>query len=823
MAVQTSLDLMPPVDLGTAGMLAAVAVVLLILARLCIGPPMTGARRWGLLGIRSLILAVLLVVLINPVRVDQLPGAVGQPKVVYLLDTSQSMALGTPTTRFQEVVRTIREVDRLLPVDSRPVLSSYRFGETFSAIESPLQESDGSAVVAGDRDTQLLAALRQLPGRFTSSPPRAVVLFSDGRARDPVGLEEMARRYARMNVPIHVVVLGNPVRGGDVAIVNMVAPALVRKHSRASARIWVRSYGYDAKRARLQLSALGDDGARRPLAQLPITLQSGIQSFNLSFQTDLQTMRIEAMVPPRSDEVSLDNNAVTAEVAVDRTKIRVLYLEGSTDPLVRRVVNGQRVTKGPYSCLADALSEDPDIECLALRALPGLYPLKSRSRLRQPSTTTSGAAFPDTAAALFAFDAIVLSDVDQRVLGDRELDWIQQWINRRGGGLCMAGGPRSFAAGGWADSRLAEMLPVILDTDGNDWDAATGLTVRPVLGKKNSSAPHPIWNIVSDLKQNDAILRSLPDFNAANRFFGVKPSATAVALSGPQASVSPMKPGRPVIVLGSYGKGRSMAMATCLTPRWAQDFAKNWGTGDNRYYAKFWRNVVYWLSENSVNGRRRLLTAADKMSYQPGETIKLHATAFDEAANPTTDCRVTVIIEPQPANAELDSDYAPVGWPSSSKGGQVPRTSGEEGPYIAWGEELEMIKRPDQGDYKIELPIADTSTGLSGTQALRIEISAYEDYALVDSTSLDVQILDDPFERQNPLPNHELLRRLASLSGGKELSDARSLASAIGNLPPKVGSPEVRKAPLWSRWWLLTSLLILLTVEWVWRRSVGLA
>ena len=802
---------MSPVTLGAVGAMTAVVVVCYLLVRWRIGPPMASARRWGLLLIRLTVLVALLVILMNPVRVDRSPGSSEQPRVVYLLDTSQSMAMGTPATRFQEVVQTIRRADQLLPRDSRPSLSSYRFGEAFSAIEPLGPGPEAPAVEATDRDTQLLAALRQLPGRFAPSPPGAVVLFSDGRARDPAGLEEMARRYRQMRVPIHIVAVGDAAGGGDVAIVNMVAPARVRKHSRASARIWVRSYGYDGRRTELRLWALDSDGTRRPLGQLPITLQSGIQSFNLSFQTDLQTMRIEATLPPAPDEVSLQNNAAAAEVAVDRTKIRVLYVEGSTEPLVQRVVDGRRVTKGPYSCFADGLAEDPDIECLVLRALPG------SSRLRETAATVSVSGFPGTPAALFAFDALVLSDVERRGLSMQQLEWIEQWIAQRGGGLCMVGGPHSFAAGGWAGSRLAEVLPVVLDPNGNDWLAAGRLAVRPVLSK-NSSAPHPIWNIVSDLEQNDAILQLLPDFDAANRFFDVKPSAASVARSGPQASVSTMNPGRPVIVLGSYGKGRSMAVATCLTPRWAQDFAKKWGTGDNRYYAKFWRNVVYWLSENSVNGRRRLLTTADKMSYQPGETIKLHATAFDEAAKVTMDCRVTAIIEPQSATAELDSDYAPVGWPD-----EVQRTSGEEGPYVAWGEELEMIKRPDQGGYEIELAIADTSTGLSGTQALRIEISAYEDYALVDSTSLDIQILDDPFERQNPLPNHELLRRLASLSGGKELSDARSLAAAIGNLPPKVGSPEVRKAPLWSRWWLLTPLLILLTVEWVWRRSVGLA
>jgi hypothetical protein len=39
----------------------------------------------------------------------------------------------------------------------------------------------------------------------------------------------------------------------------------------------------------------------------------------------------------------------------------------------------------------------------------------------------------------------------------------------------------------------------------------------------------------------------------------------------------------------------------------------------------------------------------------------------------------------------------------------------------------------------------------------------------------------------------------------------------------KVGAPIVKKMPLWSNWWLWSWLLGLLTVEWIWRRFVGLA
>ena len=121
------------------------------------------------------------------------------------------------------------------------------------------------------------------------------------------------------------------------------------------------------------------------------------------------------------------------------------------------------------------------------------------------------------------------------------------------------------------------------------------------------------------------------------------------------------------------------------------------------------------------------------------------------------------------------------------------------------------------------MPIAEALSAAAATQALRIELTAYEDLTQVDSTSLNIQVLDDPFELQNPFPNHELLSRIAAVSGGKVLTDAESLARQLTELPVKVGPPEVRKTPLWSRWPILAVLMGLLTIEWILRRSVGLA
>jgi hypothetical protein len=268
-----------------------------------------------------------------------------------------------------------------------------------------------------------------------------------------------------------------------------------------------------------------------------------------------------------------------------------------------------------------------------------------------------------------------------------------------------------------------------------------------------------------------------------------------------------------------------MALAAPITAPYADEFSQKWGVEDNRYYAKFWRNSIYWLTENSAIGRRRLVASADKRFYRPGEKVGLQAATYDESAAPTRNYRVVAMVEPHVGPGETEPETSPFRWPS-----ELTRTSGEEGPYVVWGEEFEL---PQMGGEKagvaakpghmIELPLADALASGSASHSLRIELTAYEDFTQVDSTSLDIQILHDPFEQQNPFPNHKLLERMAAQTGGKVLKKADDLSAVLQDVPVNVGPPVVKRSPLWSNWWMLALLLGLLTGEWCWRRTLGLA
>jgi uncharacterized membrane protein len=835
MNVRSTIQWATPYSLGLVVALALAALAAYAILRFFSGRPIGPARRAGLLVIRLAILAILGLILINPVRVDETPGTIERPRVFYLLDASQSMAIGKRATRWEQSVRTIRDADRGRDPRLGAQVSLFRFGSRLAALDAGfLQPASGGASHGGapgaalaaepavreevlpaptDPDTLLAASLEGLTNQFGQAPPQAVVVFSDGRARDPDRADVMARAYARMKVPIHVLPAGEPDVGGDVAIVSLVAPAQVRKSSKVAAHVFVRSYGYKGRRSDLKLvAAATPDKPEALLTHTPIVLEDGLRSYSLAFDSGEQDRHIEARIDLQPGEVSTSNNVFAADMAIDHTKIRVLYLEGATEQFIEQAVRsllGRDTVRGAHSSLQEALLEDRDVDCTAVVAAGSAGDFAFAAR-----ADNSGPGFPEIASELFAYDVIILSNVPASALDAKHQAWVEEWVSRRGGGLLMAGGPNSFASGRWNITPIAKMLPVELGPAAADW-AESAILLTPV----TTGSIHPIWQITTDEAPNRALLGTLPRFFGSNHVGPTKPAAEVLAVAA-----RPVPPGdaMPEIVVQSYGRGRTMVMTPAITRRWASEFTQSWGGPDARYYKKFWRNVVYWLSENSSTGRRRLLAETDKRLYRPGEPIVLRAQAFDEDAAPTLEYRVAVTVEPKSSDA-VASESSPLRRPTPADG---PQSEAAPAPYLPWSEEFTLAGQSAEKIYTATLPIADAKSIAAGTtltQGLRFELTAYEHNTQVDSSSLEVRILDDPTEQQNPLPDHDLLWRIARDSGGSVLNGAKDLSAMIERLPRTTGPPEVKKTPAWSGWWLLSSLIALLTVEWIWRRSLGLA
>jgi hypothetical protein len=174
---------------------------------------------------------------------------------------------------------------------------------------------------------------------------------------------------------------------------------------------------------------------------------------------------------------------------------------------------------------------------------------------------------------------------------------------KAGAGLAMFGGWESFfgRSGGYYQSPLAEVLPVVMQSSDDRRNYA-----QPVL--INKQVDHPI-------------LEGLPwdqppgigGFNAIEP----KPEATLL-LTSVQFAVRRTKPDggfqfsqckeKPLLIVGSYGEGRTTALATDVAPHWVGGFV-DWGDtrvkqeipGDDidvgGWYAQFFRNLLVWTGK----------------------------------------------------------------------------------------------------------------------------------------------------------------------------------------------------------------------------------
>ncbi len=874
----TSFEFSPPISSGTMLIGIVVLAALYGISRLLFGSAEMIAKQKILIALRCLVLVVLGLLFLNPVRVTETPGDVDRPEMFYLLDSSASMQMGSGSNRWSDSLQMISAADAKNATEAGADVRLFRFGQRLSAVltardqaakeeaekkkaaagsESPAEPKSRSSSVTQaipldqiepvDSDSRLLQALRQLPSRFGRKPPAGIVLFTDGRVRDPDAVRAAAASFKELGVPVHVAPQGNMSGGGDAAIVGVVAPRRVRKFTEVEIHVFLRSYGYDGRSVELSITSPSDDGTTRVLKSLPVILQSGFQSATLTFQSDAKTQDLQVKITALADEVATNNNTFDTEIAVDRTKIRVLYVEGSRSPQ-RIVVEGNvRTVVGPYTDLQRALTEDPDIECSVVTASTGFL-----QRAYDANNQTGSRGFPATKAELSAFDAIILSDVPSTLFEAEQLKWIHECVAERGAGLMMTGGDFSFSGGEWDKTSLANLLPVSMSADGPDWNSEANVVVSPI----ESEFDHALWRLQDDEQQRIAAIKAIPDFQGVHAGLRLKPDvgkllattssvsmpnrkpsaiatflgfdqastnqAASQAASGQAQTAAPDGNALPVLAAAHVGKGRSMAMGVSMTSPRATRMISEWGGEKSGFYGRFWRNAVYWLTESSSVGRRRLLVTADKRYYSPGEKLRLRASTFDEHSGETQSYRIVAMLEPQQLSND-ESLYSPIRWP-----GNVVRESGEEGAMIAWGEEFDLPKSGGTltgaaSGYEIELDLADALESGSASQALRFELTAYEDYTQVDSSSLDIQILHDPYEQQNPFPDHELLNDVATAAGGKLVNTSKELASLISDLPMPVAASEFRRQPAWSHWWLMMTLLGLLTAEWFLRRSKGLA
>jgi uncharacterized membrane protein len=757
-----------PWIVAAAGM--ALGGVLVVARRLAISPRL---RRTLLFALRAAVFGLLLCVLLNPVRRSDVLLPADPPQLVCLVDASRSMALDLPVSRLDQARQVVQTLDESLSGADRPTLAIFRFG-------TRLESAGGLTQLAPTDDDSLLAdALEQMPTRFGRIPPAAVVVFSDGAVPAGPRLAEAAAAYRRLGLPVHVYPLGHEGLRGDVAVQDLVIPARAEVGAKVPLRAVLRAQGFADERAEVRVRA-ADRPADAPLATLPVTLIDGELPVELVVESPADVGELLFEVLPLEGEITAANNRVPFQLAQRNRKLKVLYMEGTAS--------------NEYRWVHEALQEDKDIECLSMVADQQYV---ERPRLQRIGDPLRG--FPATREELLQYDCVICSDISQGAFTREQLDWTVELVADRGGGFAMVGGITSFGAGGWDQTVWDQLIPVDMQggVQGRGW-LYHQFNVRVPADVET----HPIWRIVEDAAQNRRVLDAMPPFGGTNYIQRLKPAATSLAVS---ASEIPGAGIMTIFACESYGRGRTFAFAPDTTVDWGRYFESQWGeAGDNRYFRRFWRNVVRWLTENSIAGDRRLRIETDRIIYRPGQPLAVLAEAFDEQMLPTVAYELTArLIDPR------------------AGGGKAGAADGD-----AAG--VTLTPATAENKYHAQLPPtawhgrdAPTSAELQGVAIRNLEVVATHEGREIARAVAKVQLLADSPELRQPVPRPEELARLAEASGGRVLRSGGDLMSVATSLPRREGDVIVTRSPLWDSAWLWAAIIALLAVDWSLRRRAG--
>jgi uncharacterized membrane protein len=779
------------------------ATVLIPLAWLSLRPaaPQRNALAFGL-ALRIAGIGLLLLALLDPQWVAPRPKK-GANLVAIVADNSRGLQISdTPPgpTRGEELrnLLTAPETNPLSRLADDFQLRRYTFDQSLRRV------TDFATLDFTGERSDLGATLRALQERFAGQPLAGVVLLSDGNATDlPEGIGDIAGLP-----PIYPVVIGESTNLRDIRIERLSPRETAFDDAPVSLRVEIAGSGYQSEDINVSVrpfaTATGADNTAT-------TSGPPAQTVRLRDATPLHTdfewrppgtgiQFHEVSVAPRDDSASAEatdlNNRRIVLFNRGRATYRILYVGGRPN--------------WEFKFLNRALLDDPQLQLvgllrLALRepkfeflgrageagnplfrgfgraddTLRYDQPVLTRVNTRDETELRGG--FPRTAEELFAYDAIVLDDVEAAFFTRDQHELLRRFVADRGGGLLMLGGVNSLESGRYQDTTLAAALPVYLDR----------LASKPPAGELTLALTREGWlepwtRIRATETDERARLDNMPRFLTVNALHAVKPGATVLATVADETGET-----YPALVSQPFGAGRVACLSIGDLWRWGMA-----SPDEQADLARFWRQMSRWL----VTDVPALVELRAIPSTSSG--VELRVTARDREFRPLelatariTIRRQTSVVIPPTTNSSLP--------PTASVGFQQATLPAEPSPEVA-GRYLANFTAREPGAYLATAEVLDRTGKLIG----RAEAGWVHDPAADEFRSI--------------APNRALLEELARRTGGEVLrpNELDHLAERLARSPAPV--MESWSRPIWHNPWFFAAVLGCFLAEWAWRRLKGL-
>jgi uncharacterized membrane protein len=722
---------------GWVAALIVVAAVALV-SGIRSGRGLTTAKRVTLLAIRVLALVVMAAAVLRPAQEVDLLRARRSP-LVFLVDTSRSMVLGL-AGQGREVARWLGEV-----ADDRDELERFYRVEMLGLGDPPGALDPAALAVGGGFNLPHTRLGLTLEALARSRPDCAgVVLLSDGRDTDRPGLPPVGLPFA----VYPTVIEGARIRDLWIEAVETPPVGFIRTPVEVRVRLGLSGLRPGSATVTLleggvplrsETVALAEDGAETVLTFTPT-------------RTGHKAYRVE--VTPWPDEVTAENNRAQFNLNVIRDKTRVLLVAGTPTWDVK--------------FLRRRLRQDPGVDLITFLILRtpedlSLIPQNELSLIPFPTQALFSEEMP-------SFDAVIFVNFDYGPYVPRHyLDNLVRFVREEGGGFGMLGGDRSFTLGRYARTPLEQILPV--DFSG----AAPGKAFLPGRYRPRlteSGLAHPLFQWRPDLEENRLLWNALPELEGMNWMLRPKPGAVVLAVN-PEArnEYGPM----PLVALGEYGAGRTLAVATDSLWHWA--LPNSGEGGDDTVYRDFWTRALRWLVHDPEMELVRLAQPAGPL--RAGQTVRLQARVLDRFYSPAQGAQVTGML------AGEDGEGIPLAWAEVAPG--------------------EYATRPVDIDQE----------GL-----WRVEVEAGLDGAFLGRDAIEFPVEPESPEALRLGVDTAYLETLAEDSGGKvfRLGDRGLLDLLLERGRAQVEVVGRRVEEVWATASLLGLSVLLFAVDWALRR-----
>jgi uncharacterized membrane protein len=572
--------------------------------------PLSRRYRYALIALRILAIGLILFCLLDPTIIMR-EETIKKSNILVLVDDSQSMSLtdsGEKTARIDEVNKALISKDGskaiIESLDENFNTQLYQFSSDVTPIKELSLKAQGNL-------TDIGKAITKTFDDWKGQPVAGIVLITDGSHNSG---EDPVRSAQKAGVPIYTVGVGQTKIPRDISVSRVeVSPVAYVDHA-LPIRVAISSNGYDGREVRITLNQSDNFGSLKDSASLKLDSRLGEQIVDLQTKPQQEgTIKFTVSVSSAPDELTQQNNTYAFFVKVVKTKLKVLYVEGSP--------------RWESTFLNRTLQRDPnmDVTYLITTKQGGYYP-------QFPLKT-----FPDTKNELSLYDVVILGDISPGSLKNEQLGMIKDFIENRGGSILFLGGAKSYGDGGFGESTLRDMLPIDIGQNGAK---QIKTSFNPVLTQQGMT--HPITRLSDDSQENTSIWRDLPPISKFYSGIGIRSGATVLAENQQEK--------RPFITFQRYGKGMVLMIAGDDLWQWA--FGAYPFGGDDSYYRKFWSGTIRWLASVRTQADRVTVTT-NKQTYSRDEKVLIKAYVYNENYDPVNDAQIKAQVQ-TPAKATRD-------------------------------------------------------------------------------------------------------------------------------------------------------------------------